>query len=209
MVLDWFLLCWHRFKTRAKMDRVFSRGKDPYGYQNIPYERGRLKAMEKAVGGKNYSRALEIGCAEGVFTERLVGLVGALTVLDISRVALDRARQHLLGWAVEFIEADLRDWSPPRERLYGLIVLGDVLYYLDKPLVRRAFEGIFPKISGWLEPGGRVLLAHGFATDEELAHRRGFRERFKAQGLQSLSEDIIGEPGPVRCLLSVLEKPSV
>ena len=41
------LLLWHRAKTRGKMDRVFSRGEDPYGYARSPYETARLAAMRE------------------------------------------------------------------------------------------------------------------------------------------------------------------
>lgn len=204
MLIDSLLLWWHRGKTKSKMDRVFSRGEDPYGYRRSQYELSRLAAMEKAAAGRRYARALEVGCAEGLLTEKLAALADAITAIDISPVALQRARRRLNGKAAEFIEADIREWEPSGG--YDLIVLGDVLYYLDKPLVRAAFEQVFPRIASWLNPGGRLVLAHGFAGEQEKANRRGFRERFEALGLKLIHEEVIAESqGPVRCLLSVLE----
>ncbi len=207
-IFDPILLWWHRGKVRGKMDRVFSRGRDPYGYDGrSAYETQRLDAMAQAVGFHRFADALEVGCAEGAFTERLAACADRLTAVDISTVALSRAKERLKGKAgVDFVEADVREWSPPAGRRYGLIVLGDVLYYIDKPMVRDIFEKTFPRISSWLEPGGRLMLAHAFVGPKELAHRTGFRERFETQGLKLVSEAPVGaEAGPVRCLISVLE----
>jgi hypothetical protein len=75
-------------------------------------------------------------------------------------------------------------------------------------MVRELFEAVFPKIASWLAPGGRLMLAHGFAGPQELAHRAGFRERFERQGLKLVSEAPAGpESGTVRCLISVLDRP--
>lgn len=202
-MLESLLLWWHRRKTRRKMDRVFSRGEDPFKYRGSPYERERLGAMEAAVSERRWHKALEVGCAEGDFTERLVRNADEVTAVDISAVALERARRRLPG--VAFVEADLRDWKTAER--YDLIVLGDVLYYMDKPLVREAFEETFRKVTAWLAPGGCIMLAHAFAGPAERAQRQGFRERFEKLGLRLVSEGAVGRDGPVSCLLSVLEKP--
>jgi 2-polyprenyl-3-methyl-5-hydroxy-6-metoxy-1,4-benzoquinol methylase len=205
---DPLLLWWHRRKVRAKMQRVFSRGADPFHYDSgSDYEKERLAAMEAALGKRDFARVLEVGCAEGAFTERLARKSRRLTAVDISSVALARARERLKEKSgVDFVETDIRDWNP--EGTFDLIVLGDVLYYIDKPMVRELFEAVFPKIASWLAPGGRLMLAHGFAGPQELAHRAGFRERFERQGLKLVSEAPAGpESGTVRCLISVLDRP--
>lgn len=202
------LLLWHKAKVRGKMNRVFSRGEDPYDYASAPYEAARLKAMEQALGQRRHGRAVEIGCAEGFFTLVLAERADSVEAVDISLVALERARRRLAGRAnVSFHEADARDWAPNAPA--DLVVLGDVLYYLDKPLVTAEFQAVLARIRGWLVPGGRLILAHGFADPRELEHRRGFRRRFEELGLRLVSESVVGEglAGPVSCLLSVLEVP--
>ncbi|MFA6002960.1 MAG: SAM-dependent methyltransferase [Elusimicrobiota bacterium] len=206
---DRLFMWWHRLQTRRKMDRVFGRGEDPFHYRASSYESARLQAMAAAVADRRYGRVLEVGCAEGDFTARLAQIADRVTALDISPVALGRIRARLGGAArIEFVEADVREWRPPEGQRYGLVVLADVLYYMDKPMVRPQFERLFSLLASWLEPGGRLLLAHGFAGDAELAHRRGFRERFERLGLRLASEQVVGaglSAGPVACLLSVLE----
>ncbi|MBI5624568.1 MAG: methyltransferase domain-containing protein [Elusimicrobia bacterium] len=197
-----------RRSVRRKMDRVFSRGRDPFGYEKLPYETGRLKAMEAALGDRRYASGLEIGCAEGVFTEKLAARAERLAALDVSPVALERARARLAGRpGVAFVEADVRDWPGPGAYACDLIVVGDVLYYLDKPMVRRTFEETFGRIRGWLAPGGLLVLAHGFAGPAERRIREGYRERFERLGLRLVSESAVGDPavsGGVQCLVSCL-----
>lgn len=198
---------WHGWNTRRKMDRVFSRGEDPYRYGQSPYELARLGAMEAAVAP--CGSALEVGCAEGAFTQRLAKLAKSVVALDISPVALARARRRPGCEAVRFEEADLRLFNPAQGEGFDLIVLGDVLYYLDKPLVQDEFRETFPHVAAWLKPGATLLLAHGFAGPKERAHRESFRRLFEEQGLRLVSERVVGDAeasGGVCCLLSVLTR---
>lgn len=196
---------WQAFKTRRKMNRQFGRREDPFSYATTPYETARLAAMAAALGEGPLGSTLEVGCAEGHFTEALARRASRVLALDISAVALSRARRRAPG--AVFVEADLLSWEPGAEAPFDAIVLGDVLYYLDRAGVAAEFAALFPRIASWLKPGGRLLLAHGFAGDAELAHRRSFRERFEAAGLRLVSESTLGaERGGVRCLLSALEK---
>lgn len=196
-MLEGLRLWWHGLQTRRKMNRVFGRGSDPFKYSKEGYEHRRLEAMTKLVGKPQ--RVLELGCAEGHFTERLAVACPDVTAVDISAVALSRVKAR-----AKLVEADAREFIP--EGRFDLIVVGDVLYYLDKPLVRDAFEAVFPRISSWLEPGGRVLLAHGFAGPQEERHRRSFTERFQKAGLTLVCESVVPGEGPVSCLIALLRK---
>jgi SAM-dependent methyltransferase len=208
-LIDSLALWWQSRKTRRKMDRVFSRGADPYHYAENAYELKRLSSMAAVLDGRRYRAGLEVGCAEGLFTERLAPRCESLIALDISEVALERARERLRRHShVRFACADVRAWSAG-DRKFDLIVLGDVLYYLDKPMVREQFEQAFPRLVSWLSPGGRLVLAHGFAGDQERAHREGFTRRFEALGLKRSAETVVSPDEPqnaVRCLLAVLDR---
>lgn len=196
---------WQAFKTRRKMNRQFGKREDPFAYGATPYEAVRLEAMERALGTAALEAALEVGCAEGHFTERLLCRSAGVVAVDISAVALGRARKR--APAAVYVEADLLTWAPGAETRFDAVVLGDVLYYLDRPGIRPEFAALFPRIASWLKPGGRLLLAHGFAGEKELAHRRSFRERFERAGLRLVAETIPpADRGGVRCLLSTLEK---
>lgn len=199
-------LAWRRYQARRKMDRVFGRGRDPFKYSDSPYERDRLEAMSAAVADRRYKSVLELGAAEGHFTGRLAEIAETVVAVELSAVAAGRLRQAFRNRpGVAIIESDLRDFAPSEK--FALIVLGDVLYYLDKPLVRGEFEAVFPKLASWLAPGGRLLLAHGFCNEGERKIRAGYRERFERAGLKLESERVVGKSekdGDVRCLLGLL-----
>lgn len=197
-------LGWQAFKTRRKMNRQFGKRRDPFGYDAAPYEAARLEAMDAALADCR-GRVLEAGCAEGHLTARLTSRGAAVTALDISRVALERAREK--APSASFVEADLLAWEPGAAAPFDAAIFGDVLYYLDRPGVAAEFAAFFPRAASWLAPGGRLLLAHGFAGERELAHRRSFRERFEAAGLRLLDERVLPQDrGGVRCLLSLLTR---
>lgn len=201
-------LAWHRWTVRRKMDRVFGRGSDPYRYDASPYEVARLEGMAVALAGRRYTKALEVGAAEGHFTRRLAGMADAVTALELSPVALARARAATQGLAVDFVETDVRAWDG-RGGPFDAVVLGEVLYYLDKPLVQDEFEEALALIAGWVAPGGRLLLAHGFADAAERSRRVFYRERFEARGFRLVSETVVSaKDGDITpsSLISLLEK---
>lgn len=196
---------WQAYKTRRKMNRQFSKRADPFSYDTTPYEAARLAAMDEALGVGALGPVLEAGCAEGHFTEKLIRRSSRVLAVDISTVALARAR--LRAPQATFVEADLLTWEPGAAAPFEAVIVADVLYYLDRPGVGPEFEALFPRIASWLKPGARILLAHGFAGDKELTHRRSFRERFEAAGLKLIAESTLdADRGGVRCLLSTLEK---
>lgn len=198
-------VAWQAYKTRRKLNRQFGKREDPFAYSSEPYEIARLDALEAALGPAPLGRVLEAACAEGHFTEKLARKGADITALDISAVAIERARRRAPKAA--FIVADLLTWEPGVEAPFDAIVVAEVLYYLDRRGVKAEFEALFPRISGWLKPGGRLVMTHAFAGEAELAHRRSFRERFERAGLRLASESISGlDRGGVRWLLSALEK---
>lgn len=198
-------VAWQAYKTRRKLNRQFGKREDPFAYSSEPYEIARLAALDAALGAGRLGRVLETACAEGHLTERLARRADSVVALDISSVALERARRR--APSARFVEGDLLSWEPGAEAPFDAIVVAEVLYYLDRRGVKAEFEALFPRISGWLKPGGRLVMTHAFAGEAELAHRRSFRERFERAGLRLASESISGlDRGGVRWLLSALEK---
>jgi len=196
---------WQAHKTRSKMNRQFGKREDPFSYSTDPYETSRLDALEGALGPGPAGRVLELGCAEGHLTQRLARHAASVTSVDISAVAIERAR--LRAPSAAFFEGDILTWAPSGPAAFDVVVVAEVLYYLDRAGVAAEFEELFPRIAGWIRPGGRLLMSHAFAGDAELAHRRSFRERFERAGLRLVSETIpAADRGGVRCLLSTLEK---
>lgn len=207
----------HDWLTRRKMERVFGRRVDAFSYGSSPYERARQEAVAAAAAERPARRVLELGCGEGFLTERLASLGGHVTAVDISPTALARARQRLAaaGDRVAFVEANIRSWVPPSAG-FDLIVASDVLNYLGErhqglPLVQEPeFLLWLERLAGWLAPGGRLLLAHGYVGPEERQGRVAYRTRLERLGLILEREWEAGaglHPSGAVCLLSLLRRP--
>lgn len=195
--------------TQRKMDRFYAKRDDPYRFRSSRFNQERFEAMVACLGDGRPSRALEIGASQGDFTERLAPRVARLTAIEVSEVAIRRAQDRLAALRnVDWVCDDIRTWNPPRAD-FDLIVLSDVLCYLEKPLARREFDRQFSRVAGWLAPSGRLLLVNGFLGPRERVRRLGYRERFERLGLKLVSEQLIAiDPAeePVQSLVSLLEK---
>jgi len=199
---------------RRKFERMFQARGDAFRYRALEFEQRRFELMLRLLGGRSFSRALEVGCAEGDLTERLAPLCGRLLAVDISPTAVGRTRERLADRAqVEVLEAALPDWTPSGS--FDLIVVSEVLYYLGERndllkllrLSRAPLEAALRALRGCLAPGGRILLAHSYGEGQR-ASRAGYRDALLAMGLALAAEEEVeptGEAGTDRCMVSLLE----
>ncbi len=198
----------HDWNTRRKMERLFRRGEDPYGYFSHPHELEKQDRAGKMLSDRRYSRALEIGCAEGAFTRRLAACCDSVLAVDISTTALARARDRLgANKNVQFMRANVRELNVSGG--WDLIVVSEVLYYLDKDILPvDAFDRLLARLAALLVPGGRILVLHSFASESEHFIRAGYVRRFlNVDGLRLTKEETGGcDPKKSRYLVSLLTK---
>jgi len=127
---------------------------------------GRLQAE---VVGLPLGRALDVGCGEGADAIWLAGRGWTVTGIDISDVAISRARQaaELAGAAVEWIcGAVLRTLFPA-----GSFDLVSMQY---PALPKAAGEAAVRALLGTVRPGGLLLAVYHDLGDE---HREHMKER--------------------------------
>lgn len=98
--------------------------------------------------------ALDVGCGEGVDARWLAEHGWSVTGVDISSVALERARTSP---HVQWIEADLHTWNPPAE--FDLVTSHFVHV---KPEARREF---FTKLARAVRRGGSLLFVSHHHSD--------------------------------------------
>lgn len=138
---------------RHHFDAMFQK-EDPWNYKSL-YEQTKYDQTFSLLS-RSYPRVLEVGCAEGLFTERLAVIADNLLAIDISSVALSRASARLSGHpAVEFKEIDIFYEEIPGK--YDLIVCSEILYYAPDKDALRSFLG---RLIGALQPGGQLLMVH-------------------------------------------------
>jgi len=154
-----------------------------------PFEQRKYTLALSLLEGRRIGRALEVGCAEGHFTERLAPHVGSLTAADISVTALERARARLSETPeTHFIQLDLA--ADPLPRDFDLVVCGEMLFYLgDTDRIKTGLRNLRDSV----RPSGLLLLTHSLLIEDN-PDRTGFDwgMQFGADGLAVLCREISG-----------------
>lgn len=139
----------------ADWDDAFQLRVDPWSYES-PSQRERyarsMRLLETA--GPRFVRCLEIGCAEGRFTEMLAARCQVLEAVDVSPTAVERARARCRRFAnVRFGTFDLMKGS--LDGRFDLITAMDVIECLPGP---RSVRVARDRIVQLLAPAGHLLL---------------------------------------------------
>ena len=117
-----------------EFDALYRGDPDPWDMETSAYEAAKYDATLGALARPRYGAALEVGCSIGVLTARLAARCDRVLALDVSGAALSRARARPGTGNVEWRRAEVpADW--PRGR-YDLVVLSEVLYFLEPDEVR-------------------------------------------------------------------------
>jgi SAM-dependent methyltransferase len=135
-------------------EALYASADDPWSFATSPYEAEKYQ-RSLSVLAPRYSGALEIGCSIGVFTRMLAGRCDALLALDISELALARARERCADRPdVTFRQAAFPHGAPAE--MFDLVTCCEVGYYWSDADLERARD----RIAAALVPGGDLLLVH-------------------------------------------------
>ncbi|SFO41107.1 Nodulation protein S (NodS) [Pseudonocardia ammonioxydans] len=151
---EWSWL-WQPSWGKSMQQSLFSSGIDPYDLATNSYEQQKYADIIRVLGDRHVTRGLEVGCAEGLFTESLAALCEELVAVDISEIAVARAQNRLREQTGIRIERRTLPLDYP-EGVFDLIVCSDVLYLWQRPTLEIGLR----KIVSSLRPGGRLLLQH-------------------------------------------------
>jgi 2-polyprenyl-3-methyl-5-hydroxy-6-metoxy-1,4-benzoquinol methylase len=110
--------------------------------------------MVGRAAGRRPLHALEIGCGEGIFTTMLAPLCASVLAVDVSEVALSRARER----CAEFDHVRFCCWdvcSDPPLGTFGIVVCMDVVDTIHwPPAQRRAIA----KVDRSVAPRGSLIV---------------------------------------------------
>jgi len=106
-----------------------------------------------------------------------------ITVVDLSKVALDEARGRLAGREVEWIEADVMAWVP--SRVYDLWHDRATYHFLTRPSDQQRYWQV---VRDHLRPGGHIVVAT-FALDGPSRCSGLPVQRYDADGLVAVMGD--------------------
>lgn len=133
-------------------DALYAADPDPWRFASSAYEAGKYAATLAALPPRRFADALEAGCSIGVLTRQLARRCDRLLALDVAEAALATARAANPG--VRFERRRIpQEWPDGR---FDLIVLSEVLYYLDADAIRRSAALAVASLA----PGGCALLVH-------------------------------------------------
>jgi predicted TPR repeat methyltransferase len=140
---------------------MFANNPDPWSFETSVYEAEKFEASIAALDGRAYDRALEVGCANGVLTQRLIPWCRRLLSVDVSVSALASARRrNLAADNVEFFEMVFPTQTPDTQ--FDLIVMSEVVYYWSAADIAAAGAWI----AGHLDRGGDLLLVHWIGSTD-------------------------------------------
>jgi SAM-dependent methyltransferase len=136
---------------------------------------GRLVAE---IAGLTPGRALDVGCGEGADAIWLAGHGWGVTAIDVSHVALRRAREAAdrAGAAVEWVVGDALQIPFPARSF-------DLVSMQYPALPKAAGEGAVRTLLDTVRPGGLLLAVYHDLDDEH-------REHMRSQGVDP--EDYVG-----------------
>ncbi|WP_143695115.1 SAM-dependent methyltransferase [Williamsia sp. 1135] len=159
---------------------------DPWGFTSRWYEQRKYQMTLAALSAPRYGRAFEAGCSIGVLSEHLAARCDQLLAVDLSDKAVQIAAGRLepLGGRVVVETRDfVVDWPTGT---FDLIVLSEVLYYLDPAQL----DSVIANAAAALSDDGELIAVHwrwpveeypqtgdqvhDRLRDSELAHTAGY-----------------------------------
>lgn len=129
---------------------------DPWGFTSRWYEQRKYALTLAALPSPRYGSVFEPGCSIGVLSAALAARCERLLCIDVSPRAVVSARRRLASAPhAEVRPGDIVDDWPDGER-FDLIVLSEVLYYLDA----EALHELIRRLPGSLTPDGEIVAVH-------------------------------------------------
>ncbi|HEY9800869.1 MAG TPA: SAM-dependent methyltransferase [Leptolyngbyaceae cyanobacterium] len=151
-----FNSAWLKFS----FDTLFRLARDPWQYTSS-YEQWKYEQELQLIPPTSISQALELGCAEGIFTVQLAARVEELVAADISTIALTRANQRCVLQQcdnVRLIQFDITQDELPSQR-FDLIICSEILYYVGN---RAMLQEVAKKLAQALKPNGYLLTSNDY-----------------------------------------------
>jgi SAM-dependent methyltransferase len=133
--------------------RYYGARADEYDATSLGVRTEARQAVPAVVDGLDIrGDVLELGCGTGMWTIELVRHASSLTALDGAAEMLALARDRLAGKPVEFVLADVFEWTPARR--YDVVLSAFLVSHIPPEWFARFCE----VVGSALRPGGRAVL---------------------------------------------------
>lgn len=181
-------------KAKAFFDDLWKKG-DPWDLETSEFERKKYSHQVAMLNSCRISRALEIGCGAGSFTRLLARISDEVVGVDISPIAIERARTKEAGpGKVQYCAANIMDWDLGANDSWDLIVMNETIYYLGWLYSFFDVAWLASKLFNATKKGGYLLMANTCGGVEDYLLRpwiiRTYRDLFLNVGFRLNSEEI-------------------
>lgn len=117
--------------TVDHFEQLYSQDSDPFKLGDSWYERRKMDLVMASLAGERYRRTWDTACGTGHLAERLVARSEQLLATDASAAACRLAAARLSEFSSAQVAEHLLPATPPSGGTFDLIVLSEILYYLD------------------------------------------------------------------------------
>ncbi|WP_130804012.1 SAM-dependent methyltransferase [Acinetobacter ihumii] len=169
-------------------NQLYEKNDDPWSYVDRWYEYRKRAICLSLLLHDQYHKGLELGCANGVFSQQLAERCQHLVCVDANERAVYLAQQRLsTADHVKVLQKQLPDDFP--EDAYDLIVISEIGYYLTQKELLQLIDLSTKNLT----ENGTVLLCHwrypidGFELNGENVHAL-FRQKMHLSHYLSLSD---------------------
>ncbi|NDW59806.1 methyltransferase domain-containing protein [Yangia sp. PrR004] len=159
---------------------LYSAGDDPWSFRSSLYEQEKFRATCAALPRSRYRSALELGCGNGELARHIAPHCTHYTGVDAVETALQAAQRTVPQG--RFLRSFLP--APLPNGAHDLILLSEILYFLDAPGIRSLamqIDKAWPMADvlcvTWLGPSGNTLQG----TEALAFYRAASRRRFACQ----------------------------
>jgi len=152
--------------SKEFFEKKYRASPDPWNFSSSSYELNRYDEIVRFLENRRFHHAFEPGCSIGVLTERLARRCRHVSAMDISPMAVARARQRCAQYPnVTIVEGSLPDYLPDDK--FDLIVFSEIGYYFDRGLL----AAVRDQLTDRLIAGGVFVAVHwlGISPDHLLS----------------------------------------
>lgn len=136
-------------------DETWATGDDPWDHAGRWYERRKYELTAAALPKAHYERSFEPGCGTGVLTR----LLAARSSAHVAMERHPRGAQATAARCADLPQVEVSVGTIPEawpDGTFGLIVLSEVLYYLDETTIACTLD----RCRRSLRPDGHVVAVH-------------------------------------------------
>jgi len=199
-------------------NKLWSKG-DPWDLEGNPFETAKYDAQFAVLDADKgrYGRALEIGCAAGVFTRRLAERCDSVVALDVAEpaIALARARSAAANITnIDYRLANVMEWKEELDEQWDLVVLAETLCYLGWLYPFFDVAWFAHCLHQGTRPGGRLLLANTCGGVEDYLLKpwiiRTYHDLFRNAGFEVVQDTMFRgnkNGADIEAIVTLLKKP--